>query len=162
METFSALLVLCEGISPTTGGFPSQRPVTWSCDVSFDVSPDKRLSKNRDAGDLKQSFSPYPAGLVHWSNCIQISAYFQNNDWSIECVILEPFSEKWFIDRMGGFGISLYHYHIIYLTYFHVWNSYKFLLSTLVLTFFHTLNLLILCTHYEGLLIRLIKPAHFF
>ena len=28
METFSALLALCEGNPPVTGGFPSQRPVT--------------------------------------------------------------------------------------------------------------------------------------
>ena len=38
METFSALLALCEGNPPVTGGFPSQRPVTWSFDVLFDVS----------------------------------------------------------------------------------------------------------------------------
>ena len=30
MRTFSALLALCEGNPPVTGGFPSQRPVTWS------------------------------------------------------------------------------------------------------------------------------------
>ena len=45
METFSALLVLCEGNSPVSGRFPSQRPVTRSFDVSFDVRPNKRLSK---------------------------------------------------------------------------------------------------------------------
>ena len=28
METFSALLLLCEGNLPVTGGFPSQKPVT--------------------------------------------------------------------------------------------------------------------------------------
>ena len=32
METFSALLALCEGNSPVTGEFPSQRPVTRSFD----------------------------------------------------------------------------------------------------------------------------------
>ena len=45
MEAFSALLALCEGIPPVTGGFPSQRPVTWSCDVFFDLRLNKRLSK---------------------------------------------------------------------------------------------------------------------
>ena len=38
METFSALLALCAGNSPVTGEFPSQRPVTWSFDVFFDLS----------------------------------------------------------------------------------------------------------------------------
>ena len=37
METFSALLALCKGDTPATGGFPSQRPVTWSFHASFDL-----------------------------------------------------------------------------------------------------------------------------
>ena len=41
----SALLALCEGNPPVTGGFPSQRPVTWSVDVFFDLRLNKRLSK---------------------------------------------------------------------------------------------------------------------
>ena len=45
METFSALLALCEGKSPVTGEFPSQRPVTRSFDVFFDLCLNKRLSK---------------------------------------------------------------------------------------------------------------------
>ena len=44
-EKISASLVLCEGNPPVTGGFPLQRPVTWSFDVFFDQSRDKRLSK---------------------------------------------------------------------------------------------------------------------
>ena len=45
METFSALLALCAGNSPVTGEFPSQRPVTRSFDVFFDLRRTKRLSK---------------------------------------------------------------------------------------------------------------------
>ena len=45
METFSALLALCVGNSPVTGEFPSQRPVTRSFDVFFDLRLNKRLSK---------------------------------------------------------------------------------------------------------------------
>ena len=44
METFSALLALCAGNSPVTGEFPSQRPVTRSFDVFFDLHLNKRLS----------------------------------------------------------------------------------------------------------------------
>ena len=44
METFSALLAFCAGNSPVTGEFPTQRPVTRSFDVSFDLCL-KRLSK---------------------------------------------------------------------------------------------------------------------
>ena len=45
METFSALLALCEGNPPVTGGFPSQRPVTRSFDVFFNLRLNKRSSK---------------------------------------------------------------------------------------------------------------------
>ena len=45
MDIFSALLALCEGNPPVTGGFPSQRPVTRSFDIFFDLHLNKRLSK---------------------------------------------------------------------------------------------------------------------
>ena len=45
METFPALLALCERNPPVIGGFPSQRPVTGSLDVFFDLRLNKRLNK---------------------------------------------------------------------------------------------------------------------
>ena len=36
METFSALLAICEANPPVTGGFPLQRPLTRSFDYFFD------------------------------------------------------------------------------------------------------------------------------
>ena len=45
VESFSALLALCAGNSPVPGEFPSQRPVTRSFDVIFDVRLNKPLSK---------------------------------------------------------------------------------------------------------------------
>ena len=45
MKTISALLAFCAGISPVTGEFPTQRPVTRSFDVFFDLRLNKRLSK---------------------------------------------------------------------------------------------------------------------
>ena len=44
MEIFSALLAICAGNSPVPGEFPTQRPVTQSFDVYFDLRPNKRLS----------------------------------------------------------------------------------------------------------------------
>ena len=46
METFSALLAICAGNSPITGEFPSQRPVTRSFDVFFDLRLKRRFSKH--------------------------------------------------------------------------------------------------------------------
>ena len=43
METFSTLLALYAGNSPVTGEFPSQRSVTRSFDVFFDLRLNKRL-----------------------------------------------------------------------------------------------------------------------
>ena len=45
MEPFSALMAICAGNSPVPGEFPTQRPVTRSFDVYFDLCPNKRLSK---------------------------------------------------------------------------------------------------------------------
>ena len=45
METFSTLLAICAGNSPVPGEFPTQRPVTRSFDVFFDLRLNKRLSK---------------------------------------------------------------------------------------------------------------------
>ena len=45
MEKFSALLAICAGNSPVPGEFPTQRPVTRSFDVFFDLRLNKRLSK---------------------------------------------------------------------------------------------------------------------
>ena len=46
METFCALLAICAGNSPVPGEFPTQRPVTRSCDVFYDLRLNKRLSKH--------------------------------------------------------------------------------------------------------------------
>ena len=45
METFSALLAICAWNSLVPGEFPTQRPVTRSCDVFFDPCLNKRLNK---------------------------------------------------------------------------------------------------------------------
>ena len=45
METFSALLAICAGNSPVPGEFPTQRPVTRSFDVFFDLCLNTRLRK---------------------------------------------------------------------------------------------------------------------
>ena len=45
MKTFSALLAICAGNSPVPGEFPTQRPVTRSFDVFFDLHLNEPLSK---------------------------------------------------------------------------------------------------------------------
>ena len=63
METFSALLALCEGNPPVTGGFPTQGPVTRSFGVFYDLRPNKRLSKQ----SRRRWFETSSRSL--WRNC---------------------------------------------------------------------------------------------
>ena len=64
METFSELLALCEGNSPATGGFPSHRPVTWSCDVFFGLRLIKRLSNQS-----RRRWFEMPSCSLLWRYC---------------------------------------------------------------------------------------------
>ena len=77
METFSALLAICAGNSPVPGEFPTQRPVTRSFDVYFDLRPNKRLSKQSLGWWFETLspplwrhrnafFGPYFSGLLRW------------------------------------------------------------------------------------------------
>ena len=66
MEAFSVLLTLCAGNSPVTGEFPSQRPVTRSFDIFFDLRLNKRLSKQSRRGDLRRHRVHYD--VIVWSD----------------------------------------------------------------------------------------------
>ena len=54
---------LCEGNSPVTGEFPSQRPVTRSFDVFFNLRLNKRLSKQ-----MGRRWFETPSGSL-WRHC---------------------------------------------------------------------------------------------
>ena len=59
METLSVLLALCAGNSQATGEFPSQRPVTRSFDVFFDLRLNKRLRKQSWGWCLRRHYAHY-------------------------------------------------------------------------------------------------------
>ena len=64
METFSALLALCEGNPPVTGGFPSQRSVTRSFDDFFHL----RLNKWSSKQSRRRWFeTPLRPSWRHWN-----------------------------------------------------------------------------------------------
>ena len=64
METFSALLAICVGNSPFRGEFPTQRPVTRSFDVFFDLFPINGWVNNREAGDLRRTHAHYDVIVI--------------------------------------------------------------------------------------------------
>ena len=72
METFSALLALCARNSPVTGEFPSQRPVTRSCDVFFDLRLNKRFSKQSWGWCFETP------SRSHWCHC-NVMTILENN-----------------------------------------------------------------------------------
>ena len=66
METFFALLALCEGNPPITRGFPSQRPVARSFDVLM-CSWRNGWANTLDAGDLRRHST--------WRHCNVLSGF---------------------------------------------------------------------------------------
>ena len=75
METFSTLLAICAWNSPVPSEFPTQRPVTWSFDVSFDLRRDKCLSKQSWGWWFERLARPL------WSQCNVVSKL--NYIWSV-------------------------------------------------------------------------------
>ena len=90
-----ALLDLCAEISPITGEFPAERPVTRSCGVFFDLRLNKWLSK--------QSWGCWfvtPLGSL-WRHCNEITRYRCNNPNTC-CA-----------DDMNKWNLYLYFYHSV-------------------------------------------------
>ena len=71
METFSAILVLCEGNPPAIGGFPLPRPVTRNFDVFFDLRLNIRLSKQSRRLWLETS------SCSLWRHCLHVMPIFR-------------------------------------------------------------------------------------
>ena len=79
METFSALLALCAGNSPVTGEFSTQRPVTRSFDVFFDIGAwINGWVNNPEAGDLRRN-------RTHYDVIVMIAPVAVNHPQMIHC-----------------------------------------------------------------------------
>ena len=64
MKTFSALLAICAGNSPVPGEFPTQRPVTQSFDIFFDLRLNNGWVNNREVGDLRRYRTHYDVAVT--------------------------------------------------------------------------------------------------
>ena len=114
MEIFSALLAICEGNPSVTGGFTSQRPVTRSFGVFFNLHLNQRLSKQPR---LWWQGTPFRS---LWHHCnefrvyeYQITLYYQRN--------LEPS-----ISSRGYIRIQLIkHPHVSYVGTRNIFNLEK-------------------------------------
>ena len=103
-ETFSALLALCVGNSPVSGEFPSQRPVTRSFDVFFDLRLNKQLSKQSWGWWFERPSIPL------WRHC---------NEFTICCVLLWFCGQQILHQYYSGFCPRCWLYH----TKKFVWTS---------------------------------------
>ena len=81
METFTALLALCVGNSPVTGEFLSQRPVTGSCDVFFDLAWRNSWVNNWDAGDLRCHRAHYDVTVMPPLTCCRCPLCQVSKKW---------------------------------------------------------------------------------
>ena len=112
MGTFSALLVLCEGNPPITGGFPSQRPVARSFDIFFDLRLNKRLSKQSRHRCFE---TPSPSSWRHcnakghqkthspslkYKHCSLTSSFWSQSQGKFICVGGSGRFEGWFECRI--------------------------------------------------------------
>ena len=64
IETLSVLLALCEENAPVTVGFLSQRPVTQSFDVLFDLHLNKQLSKQANSQHERKPDIVFEAKII--------------------------------------------------------------------------------------------------
>ena len=63
-KPFPRYWLFVKRILPVTGEFPSQRPVTRSCDVFFDLRLIKHLRNNGEAGDLGRHRAHYDVTVM--------------------------------------------------------------------------------------------------
>ena len=88
METISTLLDLCEGNSPVTGEYPSQRPVMQNFDVFFDLCLNKQFSKQSRHWWFEM---PLWSLWRHCNECRSISMWWCLHDLSDHLLWLETY-----------------------------------------------------------------------
>ena len=104
METFSALLALCERNPPVTGGFPSQRPETRSFGVFFNLHLNKRLRKQ----SRSMWFGTPPCSL--WGHCNET----KHSKALTICLLLSMYCTH---------IITMYIHLVDFLQSAHIWHS---------------------------------------
>ena len=115
----SALLALCGGNPPVTGGCPSKRPVTHCFDVFFDVRQNNQLNKQFmhrwfetpwcpcDVTVIERSFSWHIFATLYYCRCSRINGMVLHVTlwWSIfrlnvpEDTQIVSISRRWHVDN---------------------------------------------------------------
>ena len=114
----------CEGNSLVTSEFPSQRPVTRSFDVFFDLRLNKRLSKPSRCGDLRCHHAHYDVTLmfkwhspeVVWQSLVQFHVPTMSQELGVTnfTVLLAQYLQimnPYLRDRTFGFSTFVFTFH---------------------------------------------------
>ena len=86
VETFSALLAFYAGNTPVPGEFSTQRPVTRSFDVFFDLHLNKQLSKHSRGWWFET-----PSGSL-WRQCNEIRLHLDIKQHHGDCLNIKMLS----------------------------------------------------------------------
>ena len=78
METFSALVALCEGNPLVSGRFPSQRPVARALKFALICAWTNNWANNRETGDLRRNRARYDVTVMR-----------TYNDWTTELTVMD-------------------------------------------------------------------------
>ena len=84
MEILSSLMAICVANSPVPSESPTQRPVTRSFDIFFDLRLNNRLRKNREAGDLRRyrgHYDPIVMIIASYLLCWCHKALYVTTGW---------------------------------------------------------------------------------
>ena len=66
MDTFSALLALCEGIPPATGGFPSQRASDAELWCFLWSAPEQTVEQTTETPVIWDAIAHYDVTVMSW------------------------------------------------------------------------------------------------
>ena len=126
MGTFSALLAICAGNSPVPGEFPTQRPVTRSFDVFFDLRVNKRLSKQSWGWWYETPSCPL------WSHHNVIFFFYLCWDYYISCrsldvilifIIFQPWTHLSFVNATWNIWHPERHRIHIWWSHMHLYKA---------------------------------------
>ena len=118
MEAFSALLAICAGNSPVPGEFPTQRPMTRSFDVYFDLRLDKRLCKQSWGWWFETLLCP----LWRHSDAITTRYAILIRKAHSPTISALRFSIRYVLSRHGLYASALY-YCVLHISVFAITHS---------------------------------------
>ena len=152
METFFALVVFCEGNPPVTFWFPSQRPVSRSFEVFFDLRLNKRFNKQS-----RRRWFETPS-LSLWRHCNSRGCLDPKSTSTSTSAVASKFDSEtqkhccWAVSQipwlLKDFNIESYYFDTLYV-YLRFQKKCSIIYCALVRMILHSNIYLILFIHFS-------------